>query len=234
MKMIKWMTLSLGLVLASPAGAEPAHVERYEGIAETPGGQFLYRETHELTESGGKPVRAVTVYYDRGGKEIGRLTSDCTRSPYAPTYRFEDKRTGQREGATVSGNRVNLDYRGDRRTLPVPDGQPLVVGQGLHHFARMNLARLARESVTVSFAVPSRLDTYTFRIRPLDPPAPGVVRLRIEIDNWIMRQLAPHLEVDYDVKSRRLLRYRGVSNLEAADGSTQKVVIRYRYPGGSS
>jgi hypothetical protein len=234
MKLMQGLAVMLAVSLSGSALAEGPHLDRYEGVAKTPSGEFLYRERHEVEESGGVPRRALTVYYDRAGKEIGRLTSDFGASPYAPTYRFTDERTGKREGATVGSNQVRLEYRGDEKTLPISGDVPLVVGQGLHHFARMNLDRLAHETVTVRFALPSRLDTYAFRIRPLAPPAPGVVRLRIEVDSWLLRQLAPHIEVDYEQKTRRLLEYRGVSNLEGADGSTQKVVIRYQYPGLAS
>jgi len=233
MNLVKSAVLALSLLITSSAVAEGGTVERYEGVAETPSGQFLYRERHEVTEVGGKPERALTVYYDRAGKEIARLSSDFRRSPYAPTYRFKDARSGKQESVEVRGRSVQVDYGGERKSLAVPADETLVVGQGLHHFVRLNLARLSRETLTVRFAVPSRFDTYTFRVRPLDPPSPGVVRLRIEIDSWLMRQLAPNLEVDYELATRRLLRYRGVSNVEASDGSTQKVVIRYSYPKGA-
>jgi len=233
MKLVKWAVLALGLSITGSAVAEGGNVERYDGIAETPSGEFLYRERHEVTEVGGKPERALTVYYDRAGKEIARLSSDFRGSPYAPTYRFTDARNGKQESVDVRGRSVQVDYRGEKKSLGVPADETLVVGQGLHHFVRLNLARLSRETLTVRFAVPSRFDTYTFRVRPLDSPSPGVVRLRIEIDSWLMRQLAPNIEVDYELATRRLLRYRGVSNLEASDGSTQKVIIRYTYPRGA-
>lgn len=234
MKFVESCALAIALLVSGSARADGGHVERYEGVAQTPAGAFLYRERHEVTESNGVPQKSLTVYYDRAGKEIGRLSSDFSRSPYAPTYRFTDERSGTQESATVGAESLKLVYRGEQKTLPVPGGAPLVVGQGLHHFARLNLPRLAHETMTVRFALPSRLDTYTFRIRPLASPAPGVVRLRIEIDSWLLRQLAPHVEVDYDLASRHLLEYRGVSNLEAPDGSAQKVVIRYRYTEAAS
>jgi len=217
MKFLEACVLAFTLLISGSAVAGGGRVERYEGVAQTPSGEFLYRERHEVTETDGVPQKALTIYFDRAGKEIARLSSDFSRSPYAPTYRFTDERTGAQESATVTASSLKL-----------------VVGQGLHHFARLNLERLARGPLTVAFALPSRLDTYAFRIRPLASPAPGVVRLRIEINNWLLRQLAPHVEVDYELKSRRLLEYRGVSNLEAPDGSPQKVVIRYRYPEAAS
>ena len=228
MTRFKWLFVALTSLAAPAFAGEPA-VERYEGIARAPSGEILYRERHEVTEQGRKPLRAVTRYYDRSGREIGRLDSDFSKSPYAPSYRFADRRTGKTEAAEVSGPKVRLRYQGEQKDVKVDAGLTLIVGQGLHHYVRLNLERLARSEATVEFAIPSRLDTYRFRLRPLASPAPGVVRLRIEVSNFILRKLAPNIDVDYELSTRRLLRYRGVSNLEDKDGATQEVVIQYRY-----
>jgi hypothetical protein len=226
------MVLSWFIFVTSPALAEAPRTEKYEGVARSPSGELLYRERHEVTEVGSRPLRATTVYYDASGAEIGRLESDFSKSSYAPSYRFEDRRAKRAEGAHVSGSTVTLRYGGERKELRVDPGETLVAGQGLHHFARINLDKLARASASVRFAIPSRLDTYGFRVRPLPSPRAGVVRLRIEVSSIILRQLAPNLEVDYEVATRRLLRYRGVSNLEGPGGSTQEVIIAYTYGGG--
>ncbi len=228
MTFAKWTAFILLCMISERASAEP-NVERFAGVARSPKGEVVYRERHEVTENGGRPLRAVTRYFDPKGREIGRLETDFTRSVAAPSYRFVDERTGKSESASVSGSSVVLDHAGRRKALEAKGPEPLVVGQGLHHYVRQNLERLAHETVTVRFAVPSRLDTYVFRIRPLSSGSPGVVRLRIESDNWLVRQLAPYLEVDYELKTRHLLRYRGVSNLETPDGSSQDVEIRYAY-----
>jgi hypothetical protein len=94
----------------------------------------------------------------------------------------------------------------------------------------MNLGQLAKGPMTVRFAIPSRLDTYEFRVRRVESPSQSVVRVRVDMDDWLVRLLAPDIEVDYERKTGRLLRYRGVSNLDTVDGDTQKVVIRYSYP----
>jgi hypothetical protein len=232
MKYVIPLILSWFMLSATPALAESPRTEKYEGVARSPSGEILYRERHEVTQVGSRPLRAVTVYYAKSGDVIGRLESDFSKSPYAPSYRFEDRRAKRSEGAQVSGSTVTLRYGGERKELRVDPGVTLVAGQGLHHFARLNLDKLAREAASVRFAIPSRLDTYGFRVRPLSSPRSGVVRLRIEMSSVILRQLAPDLEVDYEVATRRLLRYRGVSNLEGPDGSTQDVVITYTYGGG--
>jgi len=231
-RLVKRMLL-LVLVWASYAGAESSSVERYSGVARSTSGEFLYREQHEVIERDGRPLRAVTVYYDRAGKKLAELDSDFAASSFAPNYRFLDLRSGKRESAKVTGLALFLSYAGERKKLDLPEGETLVVGQGMHHFARLNLERLAREPASVRFAIPSRLDTYAFRIRPLPHSDRRQVRMRIEVDHWLLRQFAPHIEVLYDRRTRRLLEYQGVSNLETADGDTQQVVIQYDYPGAA-
>jgi hypothetical protein len=56
------------------------------------------------------------------------------------------------------------------------------------------------------------------------------VRVRVEIDSWVLRLFAGSLDVEYDRASRRLLRYRGLSNLTDARGDNPEVEITYAYP----
>jgi precorrin-6B methylase 2 len=167
MRLVKRMLLCV-LVWASHAGAQGSSVERYSGVARSPSGEFLYREQHEVIERDGRPLRALTSYYDRAGKKLAELDSDFAASSFAPDYRFLDLRSGKRESAKVTRLALFLSYAGQRKQLDLPEGETLVVGQGMHHFARLNLERLAREPASVRFAIPSRLDTYAFRIRPLE------------------------------------------------------------------
>jgi hypothetical protein len=53
--------------------------------------------------------------------------------------------------------------------------------------------------------------------------------IRLEVDNWFLRLFAPHIDVEYGFRQRRLLRYEGISNLEDASGEHDKVVITYTY-----
>jgi hypothetical protein len=53
--------------------------------------------------------------------------------------------------------------------------------------------------------------------------------VRLEIDNWLLRLFAPHVDAVYDVDTRQLVRYEGTSNLADASGNYQKVTITYRY-----
>jgi hypothetical protein len=55
------------------------------------------------------------------------------------------------------------------------------------------------------------------------------VRVRFEPSSFILRVLAPSIEGDYELATGRLVRYVGVSNVPAEDGSPQQVEISYSY-----
>lgn len=90
------------------------------------------------------------------------------------------------------------------------------------------LARGTR--LELAYAIPSRLETYDMRVRALGESAGPTVRVRAEFSSWVLRLLAPNLDVDYDRETRRLLRYRGLSNLTFEGGENPVVEITYAYP----
>ena len=48
-------------------------------------------------------------------------------------------------------------------------------------------------------------------------------------DNWLACPVAPHLAVECELATKRLLSYKGMSNLLDHDRDLQNVVITYRY-----
>jgi hypothetical protein len=215
--------------LASPVSGGPAVVERFQGVARSRDGGVAYVERHEVVVEDGRVRSAETRYERPDGMPIARLVSAYPPGSFAPDYEFEDLRTGAREAVRHRGDALEL-HDGERaRRLPIPPDEPLVAGQGLDQYARANLDALARgEELRVRLALPGRLDTYGFRLTGERLPS-GRVRVTIEPSSIVLRILAPSLEAEYDASSRRLVRYVGVSNVPADDGSTQKVEIAYSY-----
>jgi hypothetical protein len=76
--------------------------------------------------------------------------------------------------------------------------------------------------------LPSRLDELKFRIRKREIKG-GTLYIRLEINNWLLGLFAPHVDVEYDLRTRHLLGYEGVSNVEDAAGKHKKVTITYTY-----
>jgi hypothetical protein len=237
-----WLLVA-ALALAAPflsQAAERGHdeapaEERFAGVARGRDGRVLYLEEHLVRRVGERVLEARTTYRDPAGAVLALLRSDYAVDPWAPSYRFEDRRTGRVETVEVGPEGVALEAGGRRVMLarPGPGRPPLVGGQGLDRLVRARLDALrAGERFTVAFAIPSRHDTFVFRVQALPPRGTdGVVRVRVEVASWLLRLLAPAMDCDYDPTSHRLLRYRGPSNLESEDGAHPEVEITYDYPG---
>jgi hypothetical protein len=231
------------LLLASPgtgpAGAavdppgDPSVIERFRGVARSQDGAVAYLEIHEVRLSGGRVTSAETRYTRADGRTIARLVSDYPPGSFAPDYEFQDLRTGALEAVRRAEGGIRL-VDGDRaKVLSPPPGVPLVTGQGLDRYARAHLDELARgEVLRVSLALPGRLDAFGFQLRG-ERIENGRIRVHFEPTSFFLRLLAPSLEGEYDPVTRRLVRYVGMSNVAAEDGSPQQVEIAYSYPESS-
>ena len=208
--------------------------DRFVGTARASDG-WTYREEHEVRHLDGRPVDAITRYLDPEGDVMATMRSDYSRHPYAPEYEFHDLRTGQRQSVSVTEAHVELRSSRGVKRLARSDCPDLTTGQGLDRLIRDRLEALAGgELVRVSLALPAREACYAFRLRGEEAQPGGPrVRVRVEPESWVLRLLAPRLEVEYDRASRRLLRYRGVSNLDGPAGESPKVEIVYGYEDGA-
>lgn len=232
------LAVHLSLAALIVAFPRPAHggaerVERFTGIARGADGAVLYREEHEVVFAGDRPLSAVTLYLDPSGRRIADLRTDFAADPFAPDYVFEDLRSGGAESVARSPEGLVVRAGERSRTLPFApeEGRRVAAGQGLDRLVRARLDDLAGgRSLALSYVIPSRLDAYRLRVHSVDASGPGArVRVRVEFSSWILRLLAPALEVDYDRTTRRLLRYRGPSNLADDRGENPEVEITYAY-----
>ena len=209
------------------------NTEIFIGKAVNGRGESEYTERHEVTYEEGKVVRSRTTYFDPSNRIIGDLVSEYLPDPRLCSYDFRDMRAKYADGVRVEGQRMRLFRKQNPRDdvesayLPLIEGQ--IVGQGFHHFIVQNLEEIASGKVYhVKLVMPSRLKQYSFRIRKRNIDE-GIVYIRLEIDNWFLRLFAPHVDAEYDLKTRHLLRYDGISNLSDASGAYKKVNITYSY-----
>lgn len=238
-KTTKFLSATIGaLLLADPAWAMSVtrQEEVFQGIARNERGEIAYIEEHRMIYENGRPQRNETRYRNADGQEIAVLTSNFAANPYVPNYSFEDRRFGRQDGTFVDGSWVKIYGRSDQNAPVQQDmvrlQNNMVTGQGLHVYLRDHLDELAEGDAVqqVRFLVPLEGRDFTFRIRRLDQPVePGTVAFAIEADSWFLRLFAPALKVHYDRETRRLLSYRGASNLLGADRGVQNVTITYRY-----
>ncbi len=104
-----------------------------------------------------------------------------------------------------------------------------IVGQGFHHFIIANLDSLARgDIIPAKLVLPAHLDQFDIRVRKHQMTG-NQIQVRIEPDNWFLRLFTPHVEAEYDLNTRRLLYYRGLSMIADKSGKTFEVAVAYDY-----
>jgi hypothetical protein len=227
------MTLAAGVAFAAPS------THTFRGYAYgLDDGKFLYTEVHKQIIDGERWVGGTIDYYAPDGSRIGHKTLDFGQDPYVPVYQL-DLATGggYMEGvAKLTAERIELKKKGYGsdvvRTATVARRGTVVADSGFHSFLRDKFPDLlAGKTVAFTFVVSGELDTFKFRARRIEDGAfegKPATQLKVEPSTWL-RFLAGPLYVLYDPAQRRLLEYRGISNLH--DPRTREAYnVRIVYP----
>ena len=213
--------------------------------------QILYREDHTLTMKDGQPIERTTLYYDADNQLFAEKNnryrsqfnnSDSNNSDSSntgsdnsatPDFMLTDDRYGYSESMEQDGKRWRVEYKepeeSGNKILSKPDYTP-VIDAGFDEFVRAHWNDLMEgDTVNFSFAVPSRLEWIDFRLIPLaQKDGTLTVEMRLK-SRWIAWLLDP-VFLTYDIKSKRLLTYRGLTNIRTMNGDGIKAEIRYTYP----
>jgi len=232
--------VSMAIILALAAFAAPAEETtlKFRGYAyDLSSNRFLYTELHLQHVVDQRWLGGSIVYVAPDGSEIGRKTMDFRQDPFVPIYRLELKtRGGYMESITaLTPERIEMAKQGygakgvERASVRRP--RVVAADSGFHVFIREHFAELlAGQTVNFVFAVAGNLDAYKFRARRLsDTTFEGkpAVRFRVEPDS-LLRWLVDPLELTYETSLRKLLEYRGVSNLhDPATGKPYNARIIY-------
>lgn len=224
------------LALLFPVGA-PASLLYQEGQARAPATLApLYQEQHWLRMDGARPSERLVVYRCPDGTAFARKRIDYRASLVAPEFRLIDVRSGYQEGLRrLAGGGTSLWVRtgmsAAERSAAV-DNANLVADAGFDTFIDRHWQMLvAGRGVALAFALPSRLQSLDFRVArvgqtQLDGEPAWIFRLRL--GGWL-GWIAPHIDVVYGQRSRRLLRFEGLSNLRDDRGETP-LLARIDFP----
>ena len=253
------LALGLSLTTNAAEAAESKNLHhtkdqsiRYSGTAYSlDDNQVLYREDHTLTMKDGQPIERTTLYYDADNQlfaeknnryrsqfnnsDTNNTDSNNTGSDNSatPDFMLTDDRYGYSESMEQDGKRWRVEYKepeeSGNKILSKPDYTP-VIDAGFDEFVRAHWNDLMEgDTVNFSFAVPSRLEWIDFRLIPLaQKDGTLTVEMRLK-SRWIAWLLDP-VFLTYDIKSKRLLTYRGLTNIRTMNGDGIKAEIRYTYP----
>jgi hypothetical protein len=174
-------------------------------------GEFLYSEHHFCAE---ESVRCAVEYRNDYGNLIARKELDYSPGPFKPSLVMVDYRSAQR-----------LSFGGT-------DREDLVVDAGFDNFVRSKWVDFTQGgSVKFPFLVAGLDKPLNMLAEAADPQSceEGRLCLEIQLDSWFLGLLVEPIQLSYSLQDRRLLRFRGVSNIRAEDGGALDVEIQYHY-----
>jgi hypothetical protein len=212
------------LLSAAAAGADHSFTGYARDLAT---GALLYVETHAVTGAGTAHEKRVVLYRcEESSAPFARKLLTYGSERTRPEFDFVDARSGFAEMLGRSGRSLLVSARPGAyepmRTRALQRVERLVADAGFDEFVRASWDALARgAAIEVPFLVPSRLDSVSFRVRKtrdtqIDGAAATVFRLSPAGPlGWFL----PDIEVSYRDSDRRLLRYRGLTNIRDAAGT---------------
>lgn len=212
--------LPCALLLLAPAFALAAADVRYEqGKAWNPGKtRLLYTESHWTSFENKAPKERTVLYRCADGTPFARKEISYAGSALAPGFSFSDVRFDYQEGLRWRDGQAQLWYRrADRAEQGTVAKSPVLVADaGFDMFVRTRWQDLAKKGgQPLDFAVPSRLTSYSFNLARTgvsqyrDEPAQN---FKLGLNGWL-GLVAPDVELTYGIASKRLLRFKGISNI---------------------
>ena len=180
----------------------------------------LYTEVHQQQVREGRWRGGTITYFDPAGKKIGAKTLDFSKDPYVPVFRTDLFYKDYYESITditADGITLSVKHTGKApETKTIRRRAPQAGDSGLHPMILDKLADLqAGKTVPFRLALAGALDDYRFKIsKKADVNYSGVpaIELIMKPDS-LLSIVADDLFFVYDPARRKLLEYRGLSNL---------------------
>jgi hypothetical protein len=208
LKKLEWVLLFMSLLPVAEASTGADVVGEAHDLES---GNLLYREHYFCSSDW---LRCSVLYRDTGGELIARKELDYTGNPLSPSL-------------------VMVDYRLTREVRLGGSGDPeLVTDAGFDNLVRKRWEELEQGlRIRFPFLVTGRERPLAVKVQQVEGGQCNAEQLclQVRLDSWLLSRFVDPIKLTYDRASRRLLRYRGVSNLLDAAGDTQRVDIRFSY-----
>lgn len=210
----------------------------YIGTArELDSGEFLYWEEHTEYYHGHQHLFSKVDYRTANGVVFANKKIDFSRFLVRPDFRLEDARDGYVEGVKVWEDSIELFLRRTGAEIMhskvVVSPYAEIIDGGFDYFIRMSWEQLEQGLLLpFRFAVPNKLKHFGFRVRKerdLEYQGRSAVEIYLEPSNFIVRLLVEPIIVVYDKRSRRLQYYKGMANINNAEGKSYIARIDFVY-----
>tara|TARA_R110002072_G_scaffold69143_2_gene167745 strand:- start:13002 stop:13706 length:705 start_codon:yes stop_codon:yes gene_type:complete len=198
--------------------------------------ELLYSETHCLTPDA---VTRQVLYRNPEGELIAYKVLDYEAGSTTPSFEQHNLYSNESVAVALQRGAVVVTTSDDRSsgessssTLTPASGSPVVIDAGFDAFVTRHWGNLvAGEQQRFQFPVAASEALVKLQIEaaPCSYQTQSDQCFRLAVDNWLLRLVADSIELGYDAQSRRLTRFRGVSNIGDGSGSGLAVDIHYRY-----
>jgi hypothetical protein len=227
------LTFTLAALALLSAKADALTFTGYARSLDT--GELLYIESHAVSGAGSAQEKRVVLYRcSANSPPFARKLLDYGSARTAPAFDFDDARSGFAEGLTRDSRGLTVFARAgaqaEVRAESLDAAAELVADAGFDEFVRERWDSLERGTVSkVPFVVPSLRESVNFRVRKVDETHIGgdvasVIRLSLAGPlGWFV----PDIDVSYRKHDRRLMRYRGTTNIRDAAGELLKAQIDF-------
>ncbi|MDR3418569.1 MAG: hypothetical protein P4L83_20555 [Nevskia sp.] len=208
------------LTLSVAAQADPQTVRFYGYAYDLDSGRYLYTEVHRDEIDQGHWLSGHIGYFDADDKPLGEKTLSFASDPYIPVYKMAQPGVGYSEGITrIAKDGIDMFKQSREKGLKnatISRYQPMTADSGFHCFLYDRMQDLlSGTELKFRFAAAGQLDSFSFRAHKVgDTEFEGkpAVQLKVEPDSLLRYMVSPLL-LTYDPQTRRLLEYRGVSNV---------------------
>lgn len=224
-------------LLAAVTGPVPAAEQQFFGYGYTlEGDRFRYIEHHrQVVNDAGAITEWRVDFWDADGNRIAEKQFHIGENPAVPGYDFHMIRTGYREGIRdIGGESITL-YRqkADEATASTTDIKPRTqacADSGFDYFVREHWdALVAGDRIKFQFIAAGRLDAYKFKAERVGESSfegRPTLQIKVALDSLLGVFVDP-LIVEYDRETRQLKQYRGIGNMQQADGKVYPVRVSY-------
>ncbi len=205
--------------------------------------QPLYCEYHIFEEGDNKKTRV--EYRNTDQVLIATKSIDYSPSPTRPNVVQKDLRHNELRSVIFDGSDnsgINVSYRkpnkSDIKTVTIKLSDDLVIDAGFDEAVREYWYTLvAGEKLVMDFLSPVHLDTIKLTVKKSTAKScyketydrETQACFLIKPSNVVLNLFVKPLALIYDLKSRRLLSFKGAVNITNEKGGTQNAIIKYYY-----
>ncbi len=233
--MVTVFALTLG-AMAEIAQANNRFVQTLGQAFDLKSKQPLYNEIHCLSNDA---LTREVIYRDTEGQLIAHKILSYRTGPITPSFIQQNFYSRESVAIELKDNELTLtttrqDRQESQKVVSIqPSAElPVVIDAGFDAFVTRHWDRLiAGESKNFQFPFAAHESMFELRLRSANCNYDTTTDqcFILEMNNWLIRMLVDPIELGYDVKLRRLSRYRGLSNIGDASGEGLVVDIRYDY-----